>query len=139
MTQPTIYDLQIGMISGLAEQVVGPDQIRQFANLTGDCDPIHVDDAYAAKTEYGRCIAHGVHILGLMSDRMLTRGRYAPNVSYGYDKVRFVRPLCAGETLITQSRVIEIKAVESKVVIEESGRTEAGDVVAIAHHIFKFI
>ena len=41
--------------------------IHAYADVTGDHNPIHVDAAYAAKTKFGRCIAHGVILVGFIS------------------------------------------------------------------------
>lgn len=38
-----------------------------FSEITGDHDPIHVDEAYAARSRFGRRIAHGALVMGLLS------------------------------------------------------------------------
>ncbi len=38
---------------------------RRFAELTGDAHPLHYDEAYAANTRFGRCVAHGLYLMAL--------------------------------------------------------------------------
>lgn len=49
------------------EQFVGPDEIRAFAAVSGDFNPLHLNAGYAASTQYQRPIVHGVYQLGLAS------------------------------------------------------------------------
>jgi acyl dehydratase len=35
------------------------EHVRRFAEASGDCNPLHVDETFARATPYGRCIAHG--------------------------------------------------------------------------------
>jgi 3-hydroxybutyryl-CoA dehydratase len=46
---------------------VDDDTIRGFAEVTGDTNPVHLDDDYAAGTQFGRRIAHGMIAAGLIS------------------------------------------------------------------------
>lgn len=44
-----------------------PELVSNFAQLTGDHNPIHVDEEYAKTTKFGRCIAHGAMLNGMFS------------------------------------------------------------------------
>ncbi|MGO8955565.1 MAG: MaoC family dehydratase [Rhodomicrobium sp.] len=52
-------DLYVGMEASLV-QIVGGDDIHAFAQVSGDINPIHLDDAYAKETPFRRRIAHGM-------------------------------------------------------------------------------
>lgn len=82
---------------------------------------------------------HGVFLLGLMADRLLLSDRVAANVSYGFDKIRFLRPVPVDSTVLLASRVLEVREERGEVVIEETCSLEDGTLAAVAHHIFKFI
>ena len=130
--------LKVGDLSECTQRSVSFEEIQAFARLTGDVEPIHVDRAYARSMSYSDCLAHGVMILGLMSDKMLAEDRVGPNVSYGYDRVRFIRPVVAGSSVMTQGRIVEIRADRNQVLVEETCRGADGDLLAIANHVFRF-
>ncbi|MEW6405297.1 MAG: MaoC/PaaZ C-terminal domain-containing protein [Chloroflexota bacterium] len=49
------------------------DTIRTFADLTGDHNPVHLDEVYAAGTRFGRRIAHGIIAAGVISATLAVR------------------------------------------------------------------
>lgn len=121
MKAPTF--LEVGE-SAEYTRTIRAEDIAAFAAISGDDDPVHTDPDFAARTAFGRCIAHGAHVMGLlsttasmMSRRSVARGATGTPVSAGYDRIRFTRPVFAGETL-TARYVIE--AVD-----HERGRTRA--------------
>lgn len=71
-------------------------RIDSFADTTGDHAWIHVDPARAAEGPYGRTIAHGLLTLSLVTmlaaQTFRVRGLRGA-VHYGYDRVRFIRPV----------------------------------------------
>jgi 3-hydroxybutyryl-CoA dehydratase len=96
-------------------KVITAEDIDMFAKITGDYDPVHVDEAYAAKTAFGRRIAHGALVMGLlstasaiMSRRSVERGATGTPVSAGYDRIRFVRPVFIGDELSVRYVVEEV-------------------------------
>ena len=116
------------------------------AEITGDHDPLHVDAAYAATTPYGKRIAHGALVLGLMSacasavsQRAIANGAEGRPASLGYDRVRFLKPVFIGDALT--ARYIVDSADQT------AGRTEAactvanqhGETCLVARHILKWV
>ena len=53
-------DLAVGMSERLSKTVASSDVVG-FAQLTGDRNPIHLSEHFAAKTSFGRRIAHGLY------------------------------------------------------------------------------
>lgn len=96
--------------------------IALFSAISGDFDPIHVDDAYAARTGFGRRIAHGLGVLALLSAaeselsrRAVAKGSPLRPVSLGYERVRFLKPVFVGDSLTARYTIATID--------EERGRT----------------
>ena len=85
-------------------KTIGEADLVLFSGLTGDFDPIHVNEEYARTTAFGRRIAHGALIMGLLSTtasmisrRSVERGAKGVPVSLGYDKIRILRPVRSEE------------------------------------------
>src|SRR3989304_4247089 len=81
------------------EKTVTAEDIQKFAEVSGDTNPLHRDPAYAAKTRFGQCIAHGMLSAGFISAALGTK--LAPNccVIYLSQSLRFLRPVKVGETI----------------------------------------
>lgn len=58
--------LEIGM-SASRTTVITDEAVRQFAEVTGDTNSLHLDDEYAAKTRFGKRVAHGMLTASLAS------------------------------------------------------------------------
>ena len=83
------------------------EMIRLFSDLTGDTNPVHLDDAYAAGTRFGRRIAHGMIAAGLIS-ATLANDLPGPGTVYLSQTLRFRAPVYPGDTLTT---TVEVKSV----------------------------
>src|SRR3569832_733016 len=88
-------------------QTVSDEMIRSFANLTGDTNPVHLDDTYAAGTRFGRRIAHGMIAAGLIS-ATLANDLPGPGTVYLSQTLQFKRPGFPGDTITT---TVEVKNV----------------------------
>ena len=65
-------DLSVGMTETLSKTIASSDVVG-FAQLTGDRNPIHLSEHFAAKTQFGKRIAHGLYTAGLISAVLGTR------------------------------------------------------------------
>ena len=75
---------------------VTQETIDAFAATTGDRNPIHIDPEYAASTQFGGTIAHGLFTLSLgpmFNYSLFDVVDLREPVNYGYDRVRFPSPL----------------------------------------------
>lgn len=124
---------------------VTTELIAEFARVSGDFSPLHLDSDYASKTPFGRSIAHGALMVGFMStaQTILSEDIEAAighsNVSLGYDRLRFPAPVFAGDTITTSIRIIELQPEKLRVVCHVECRNEQGQVVAAANHIMRFV
>ena len=83
------------------------EMIRAFAELTGDNNPVHLDDTYAAGTRFGRRIAHGMIAAGLIS-ATLANDLPGPGTVYLSQTLQFRAPVYPGDTITT---TVEVKTV----------------------------
>jgi len=83
------------------------EMIRLFADLSGDNNPVHLDDAYAQTTRFGRRIAHGMIAAGLIS-ATLANDLPGPGTVYLSQTLQFKAPVFPGDTITT---TVEVKSV----------------------------
>ncbi|WP_102348935.1 MaoC family dehydratase [Bacillus sp. Marseille-P3661] len=98
-------DISIGE-QAIFKRIVTEKDILDFATLTGDVNPIHIDDDYAAKTMFKGRIAHGMLTAGFISTLLGTvfPGR---NVIYLSQSCKFTAPVRIGDTIKIVGEVIE--------------------------------
>jgi len=104
----TIYfeDLHVGMRETTRNEV-SKEKVAAFAEISGDRNPIHLDESYAATTPFGGCIAHGVFTAGFVSAAIATR-LPGPGAIYISQGLNFRAPVMVGATVDTTVEVIEL-------------------------------
>jgi 3-hydroxybutyryl-CoA dehydratase len=88
--------------------IITDEMIRAFADLTGDANPVHLDDDYAAGTRFGRRIAHGMIAAGLIS-ATLANELPGPGTVYLSQSLQFKAPVFPGDTIVTSVEVKNIR------------------------------
>jgi acyl dehydratase len=121
-------------------KTVGETDVYLFAGISGDFSPNHVDDEYMRQGRYGRRIAHGVLMLAYMSTcstKFVESIGNHPHVSYGYDRVRFIKPVFIGDTIRVEYTVVEREPERRMLRAEVRVYNQEDAVVAAATHILK--
>ncbi len=90
------------------EKTVSEQDIVDFARVTGDEQPLHLDDAYAAKTRFKRRIAHGMLSAGLISAALGIKLAPQSTVVYLSQSLRFLRPVYPGDTITARLEVSKL-------------------------------
>lgn len=105
------------------------EMIRNFAALTGDSNPVHLDEAYAATTRFGRRIAHGMIAAGLIS-AALANDLPGPGTVYLSQTLKFKAPVYPDDTITT---TVEVKSVrpDKPIVTLATTCTNQNDVVVL--------
>ena len=108
LTLQTLYfeDLSVGMNERLSKAVASSDVVG-FAEVTGDRNPIHLSEHFAAKTTFGTRIAHGLYTASLISAVLGTR-LPGPGAIYISQTLNFRAPVKIGDTVEVVVEVIEL-------------------------------
>lgn len=133
----------VGTVLGSSQPVeVTQQAINQFGALSGDQNWFHVDPERAAREmPDGRTIAHGLYLLSLAPAlqtqifRILHRGR---GLNYGYDRVRFIRPVTVGSQIRMTQRLMAVEPHPQGTRLESEQRFDSDTApgpVLIAHNI----
>ena len=106
-------DLHLGMRQQLMKSVMDTDVVG-FAQLSGDENPIHLCDDYAAGTRFGQRIAHGLYTASLISAVLGTR-LPGPGAVYRSQTLHFHAPVHIGDVVTVIVEVIELVPESRKV------------------------
>jgi acyl dehydratase len=99
-------DYPTGGVRTSPPRTITEADIRRHAEETGDFHPIHLDAAFAATQEFRQRIAHGTLVFAIAVGQTAAEiNREA--FSYGYDRLRFIRPVFIGDTLTARCTVRE--------------------------------
>ena len=103
-------------------------QFDEFARVSGDDNPIHVDPGFAARTRFGRTVAHGMMLFGLMAAE--TERRLGRPIAIRSQELMFPAPTFAGERyaidIAAVGRTASNLTVEQTVSATDGGRTALG-------------
>src|SRR5471030_1676978 len=114
LTLQTLYfeDLSVGMTEQLTKTVASSDVVG-FAEVTGDRNPIHLSEHFAAKTPFGTRIAHGLYTASLISAVLGTR-LPGPGAIYISQTLNFRAPVKIGDTVTVIVTVAELMPEKSR-------------------------
>ena len=120
-------DLKIGDKFATAKQIT--DQVvRAFAELSGDYNPIHLDEEFAAKTQFGKRIAHGM-ISGALISAVLGYEFKERKVVYLSQTLRFIAPVFLDDTVTATATVTKIREDKPIVTLETVCRNQKNESV----------
>ena len=125
----TLYfeDLTVGMTESYAKTVKSSDVVG-FAEITGDRNPIHLSEHFAAKTPFKGRIAHGLYTASLVSAVIGTR-LPGPGAIYVSQTLRFLAPVKIGDTVDAIVEVVELSERGHRVKL--SCQCKVGDTVVL--------
>ncbi len=101
-------DLSVGMTETL-EKTISSSDVVGFAQLTGDRNPIHLSEHFAARTSFGKRIAHGLYTASLISAVLGTR-LPGPGAIYISQTLNFRAPVKIGDTVVVTVKVSELSS-----------------------------
>ncbi|HVF44797.1 MAG TPA: MaoC family dehydratase [Pyrinomonadaceae bacterium] len=117
--------LTVGDGAEVSKTITGED-VRAFAELTGDRNPVHLDEAYAATTRFGRRIAHGMLGASLIST-VLAGELPGPGSVYLSQTLRFTAPVFLGDTVTARVTVTNVREDKPVVTLETVCTNQRGE------------
>ncbi len=119
------------------EKIVSTGDVENFALLSGDDHPIHIDEAFARRAGLDGRIVQGSLLVGLMAgaSTKFFREIGRPALSYGYDRVRFTGQVRLRERLTVDYRIEKHDLTTRKTIADVKVFDRSGTLVAVARHI----
>ena len=111
-----VEDLEIGM-SRMLERKITQNDIRLFSKVSGDENPVHLDEEYAKQTIFGRRIAHGMLTASLIS-AVIAEQLPGHGTVYLSQMLKFVRPVLPGQFVTTTVLVTYIEYSNRRVTLD---------------------
>jgi len=99
-----------------------------YAGLTGDFNPVHVDERAAARSLFKRRVAHGLLTAGLISTVLGTK-LPGPGSIYLGQELHFTRPVFIGDTVTAEVEVVEVIAEKRRVRLRTVCTNDRGETV----------
>jgi 3-hydroxybutyryl-CoA dehydratase len=120
-------DLQIGDKFSTSKQITDA-VVRAFAELSGDYNPIHLDEEFAKTTRFGKRIAHGM-ISGALISAVLGNEFKERKIVYLNQTMKFVAPVFLDDTVTATATVAHIRDDKNIVTVETVCTNQKGEVV----------
>ena len=128
-------ELEVGMKFQHGGRTITEMDNVLFSALTMNSQPLHINEDFASKTEFGTRVVNGIFTFGLvvgLSVNDLTDGTIIANL--GYDKIVHPQPVFHGDTIYAESEIIEKRESKSRpnagiVRIKCVGKNQKGTVV----------
>ncbi len=119
--------LNIGDMFSTTRKVTD-ELIRQFADVSGDRNPIHLDDEFAKTTQFGKRIAHGMLGAAFIS-AVLGYEMRDQKVVYLSQSLQFLKPVFLDDMVSAEATVTKIREDKPIVTLETICKNQDGDVL----------
>ncbi len=120
-------DLQIGM-TALYSRTITDTDLRNFSGVSGDTNPMHLNEEFARATPFGGCIVHGFLTASLLSTVIGTK-LPGPGCLYVSQTLNFRAPVYVGDTVYAKATIAELVPDRRRAVLAAECRV--GDKVVL--------
>jgi len=107
-------ELEIGQTWVSPARTVTETDVVNFANMTGDCDPLHIDHDYAATTHFRQPIAHGLLGVSWVAGLAIKNPSVRTSAFTSIREWQFLEPIYFGDTVHVQTSVMNMEEAGKK-------------------------
>lgn len=112
----SISDFQLGMSADISRTFTSDDVIK-FAELSGDNNPVHLDDEYAKNTMFGARIVHGALASSLFST-LFANTLPGPGCIYLKSENKYLKPIYLDEEVTFTIKIVEIIEEKKRIIFD---------------------
>jgi 3-hydroxybutyryl-CoA dehydratase len=127
MKGKTVHEMKIGDSSSFSKTITDFD-VKMFAGITGDFNPVHIDKEFAKNTMFKDRIAHGMLAASLFSTVLGTQ-LPGEGAIYTGQELKFTKPVYLEDTITATVTVTELDVEKNRVVLETIATNQNGEVV----------
>lgn len=109
------------------EKHISANDVKQFAEIVGDLNPIHIDEEFAGKSFFKKRIVHGAFLAGLIS-KILGMDFPGQGTVYISQDTIFKRPVYVDTTVKVEVKVTEVITAKHRLILETNVLNESNEV-----------
>ena len=129
-----IADFNVGMSAEITRSFNAND-VRVFSKLSGDINPVHLDEKYASKTIFGSCIVHGALASSIFST-IFANTLPGPGCIYLKSESKFLKPIYLDEEVIFKVEVTDILEEKKRLIFKTVAITRSAECIVGTAEIF---
>ena len=99
-------------------KTISAEDVEAFARVSGDTQPLHLDEGKASKSRFKKRIAHGILTAGIISAAIGTKVAPGQVVIYMSQTLNFIAPVYLGDTITARLQVISLNAPRRQVTLK---------------------
>lgn len=127
MKGKTINEIKLGDKASF-QKTISETDVYMYAGITGDLNPVHINEEYAKCTMFKGRIVHGMLTAGLISS-VLAMKLPGPGTIYLKQELKFTAPVRIGDTINAEVEVIELLQEKNRVILKTTCTNQDGVVV----------
>lgn len=131
----TFDELKVGM-SAVESRTITETDLRNFSGVSGDINPMHLNEEFASKTMFKGCIVHGMLTASLISAVVGNR-LPGPGCIYISQSLKFKAPVRVGDTVYAKAVITDLNPEKKRVTLET--KCYVGDTVVLEGEASVFI
>ena len=119
------------------ERTITDADIVRFAEVSGDRNPVHLDEEYAARSPFGRRVAHGF-LTGSMISAMIGMDLPGPGSIYLGQTMKFLAPVAIGDTVTVSVEIIGVREDKRILTLRTDATNQDGVLVLTGEAVVKY-
>lgn len=130
----SILDYEVGMSTEI-HRTFTANEVKIFSDLTGDKNPVHLDEKYAGETMFGSCIVHGALASSIFST-IFANTLPGAGCIYLKSESRFLKPIYLAEEVIFKVEITEIIKEKNRLIFKTVAITRGAECIVGTAEIF---
>lgn len=130
----SISNYKAGMAAEL-EKSFSDEDVRLFAKLSGDINPVHLDEDFAKTTMFGHRIVHGALASSIFST-LFANVLPGPGCIYLKSNIKFLKPIYLDEVIQFKVEILEIQAEKNRLIFKTEATAKGKDYISGTAEIY---
>lgn len=119
--------LEVGQ-KATRENTLTYDYVKTYAEITGDYNPLHFDEAFAAKTKFKNLVVQGGLTSGILN-ALVAMDMPGPGTVFMSQELKFIAPVFIGDTIRAEAEVLEVHATKPVTKLKMTITRQTGETV----------